>query len=275
MEYYDFSYFIDGKIKKDVSSVVTIGVFEAFHKGHQDVIESLMRMKKETNAECAIVITFSINPKPGRSEKIDTLRLRKENLALYGIDCIVTIDFSQQFSKISASGFLKMLISSVNLKAIVVGEDFRFGSPVAAATAYELAPMLKALGCDASVEFVAPILMEGGEKISSTLLRRMIKEGRLQMFQEFSGQFYTLDLLESPYAIKGEELVLRTSDIHQLLPPQGAYDGILTFLDKRSEPVDIVINDDLLSITSRHNRFDALLLAQKDKLLLERKNDFS
>ena len=169
MEYYDFQYFVDNKINKNIPSVVTIGVFEAFHNGHKKVMERLMKKKAETDAECAIVITFSINPKPGRSEKIDTLRLRQENLELYGIDAVVTIDFSQQFSKISASGFLKMLVSSVDLKAIVVGEDFKFGSPSAAATAYDLAPMLEEIGSDASVEFVAPILMEGGEKISSTL----------------------------------------------------------------------------------------------------------
>lgn len=272
MELYDFDSIINKKIKKN-PICLTIGVFEAFHIGHQAILEKLLEEKRRNPGSETMVITFSINPKPKRSDKIDTLRLREQNLSLFGIDSCVTIDFSEEFSRISASGFLKMIVSSMNLVAIAVGEDFQFGNPANAASAYDLALMLKQLGVNAKVDIVAPILMKGGEKISSTLLRRMIKEGRLEEFPRLSGQYYSLDLLKSPYVIEEDNLVYRAIDIHQLLPPQGAYDSILVLEDGNRYACSALIDESNLILKP-----GKVCIKGKDgqelgieKLLLERK----
>ena len=275
MELYDFNKLIDSKIKKNTKTSIAIGVFEAFHKGHQRVMDCLLEEKKSSPNSEAMVITFSVNPKPGREGAIDTLRLREENLALYGIDCCVTIDFSKHFSKISASEFLQMVLSAVRLEALAVGEDFQFGNPSECATAYDLSAMLTSFGSSAKVNIVAPILMEGGEKISSTLLRRMIKEGRLEEFPKLSGQYYTLDLLKSPYRFNGECLVYRTMDIHQLLPPQGAYDSTLVFESGEKVSSRLYVKDGFfeLSLNGFNPQLDDKMCPKFkiDKLLLEKR----
>lgn len=278
MESFDFSFLVDSKIKKDIPMVISIGVFESFHNGHKEIIRNLIEEKKKYPGAESMVITFSINPKPGRGEMIDSLRLREENLAIYEIDTVATIDFCQQFSRISASGFLQMLLSAFSIEAIVVGEDFRFGSPQSSANAFELVSMLREFGSSASVKIVAPILMEGGEKISSTLLRRMIKEGRLSEFLKSSDHYYTLDLLESPYAIESDVLVFNAKDIHQLLPPQGAYDSTALFDDGTSVHSCFNVMDDFVTIKLNDSSIGGKCCpkAKIEKLLLERKrNDFS
>ncbi len=272
MELYDFNDLVVKKVKRNKDILLTIGVFEAFHKGHQAIMESLLEEKRLYPNSETMTITFSTNPKPGREGAIDTLRLREENLALYEIDSCITIDFSQQFSKISAREFLEMILSSMNLKAIVVGEDFRFGNPSEAASAYDLVPMLSKTNSSAKVKIVAPILMEGGEKISSTLLRKMIKDGKLEEFPKLSSQYYTLDLLERPYSFDGGKLAYRTEDIHQLLPPQGVYEGKLILKDKTCIAVELEIKNSSMLITSVPDKsFSGNPMFKIEKLLLEKR----
>lgn len=276
MEIYDFSYLVESKIKKNMRISLAIGVFEAFHKGHQAIIKAVLDEKEKRQGSESMVVTFSINPKPGRNGAIDTLRLREENLALYGIDCIATIDFSAQFSRISASRFLEMILSSMDLNAIAVGEDFQFGNPSESASAYDLVPMLDRFGSRAKVDIVAPILTEGGDKISSTLLRRMIKEGELEEFPKLSGRYYALDMLKSPCIFEDMYLVYRTEDVHQLLPPQGAYDCVLILENKDRIEAVASIEDSTIKIKAKgyvpltfRNAIDPMFKAEK--LLLERR----
>lgn len=277
MERYDFSFLVENKIKKNTPIIATIGVFECFHIGHMAIMDKALEIKRSIPNSEVLVITFSTNPKPGRDEKIDTLRIREENLELYGIDCVATIDFSQQFSRISASEFLETIVTSMDLRAIVVGEDFKFGHPSSSRSAKDLASMLKDMHSDAKAYCVAPILTEGGEKISSTLLRRMIKEGRLKEFREYSGQGYILDLHQRPYAIEDSALVLRVKDIHQLLPPQGVYESTLILEEKNRVKTITTVSTETIVIKLAENPSgkSAMPDARVEQLLLEKRDDFS
>ena len=224
MKEYDFISLLNSKELKDKEAVITIGVFDGVHLGHQTLIKRVKEESIKLPSSISMVITFSSNPKPGKFRNIDTLRLRKEEVEKEGIDAFVVIDFSYEFSMISASGFIEMLTSLTPPRTVVVGEDFRFGNPRAAASAQDLGSIFHSLGIDTKVIIEKAILTEGGEKISSTLVRRVIEKGETGCIPSLIGRKYRVDLMPCPFRLEDGALVYGKDSIHQLLPPPGVYE---------------------------------------------------
>ena len=224
MKEYDFISLLNSKELKDKEAVITIGVFDGVHLGHQTLIKRVKEESIKLPSSISMVITFSSNPKPGKFRNIDTLRLRKEEVEKEGIDAFVVIDFSYEFSMISASGFIEMLTSLTTPKTVVVGEDFRFGNPSSSASAQDLGSIFHSLGIDTKVIIEKAILTEGGEKISSTLVRRVIEKGETGCIPSLIGRKYRVDLMPCPFRLEDGALVYGKDSIHQLLPPPGVYE---------------------------------------------------
>ena len=225
MREYDFVSLLKSKELKNKKAVITIGVFDGVHLGHQTLIKRVKEESMKIPSSTSMVITFSSNPKPGKFRNIDTLRLRKEEVEKEGIDAFVVIDFSHEFSMISASGFIEMLSSLIVPKTVVVGEDFRFGNPSSAASSQDLGSLFNSIGLDTKVIIEKAILTEGGEKISSTLVRRVIEKGETGCIPTLIGRKYRVDLMPCPFRLKDDALVYGRDSIHQLLPPPGVYEA--------------------------------------------------
>ena len=224
MREYDFVSLLKSKELKNKKAVITIGVFDGVHLGHQTLIKRVKEESLKIPSSTSMVITFSSNPKPGKFRNIDTLRLRKEEVEKEGIDAFVVIDFSHEFSMISASGFIEMLTSLTTPETVVVGEDFRFGNPSSSASAQDLGSIFKSIGIDTKVIIEKAILTEGGEKISSTLVRRVIEKGETGCIPSLIGRKYRVDLMPCPFRLEDGALVYGKDSIHQLLPPPGVYE---------------------------------------------------
>ena len=220
----DFVSLLKSKELKNKKAVITIGVFDGVHLGHQTLIKRVKEESLKIPSSTSMVITFSSNPKPGKFRNIDTLRLRKEEVEKEGIDAFVVIDFSHEFSMISASGFIEMLTSLTTPETVVVGEDFRFGNPSSSASAQDLGSIFKSIGIDTKVIIEKAILTEGGEKISSTLVRRVIEKGETGCIPTLIGRKYRVDLMPCPFRLEDGALVYGKDSIHQLLPPPGVYE---------------------------------------------------
>ncbi len=214
----------------NTGTVLSIGVFDGVHLGHKAILETLQKEKEAKGAELSAVITFSVNPK-GRKGAIDTLRLRAEYIASFGVDILAVIDFSPVFSKISACVFTTLLLKAFLPEAAIVGSDFRFGNPSDDGDGKKLGELLKLEGVDTEIIIVDSVLDPYGERISSTRLRQMIEKGDLGCFLRLSGQFYRVDLVPLPYRSGSGELIFSRASIHQLLPPPGAYDAALRMRD--------------------------------------------
>ena len=225
METYDFQSLLSSGRLKDRKAALTIGVFDGTHKGHQKLIERVVDEAEKEKDCISLVITFSINPKPGIPRNIDTIRLREEEIKKMGVNSFVVIDFSPEFSRISASGFIDMITSLCIPRILVVGEDFRFGNPKDSASAYDLDSMFRLRGAQCRVEIEKAILTEGGEKISSTLVRRVIEKGETGCIPSLIGRKYRIDLMPCPFKFEEDALVFGRDSIHQLLPPPGVYEA--------------------------------------------------
>ncbi len=243
MEIISFDTLYIDKPLKNRDAILTIGVFDGFHLGHRALLERMLSLHEKYSDSLLVLITFSVNPKTDKPKNVDTLRLREEIVEKLGIDYFVIIDFSPEFSKTSACGFIRMISSSLNPVAVVVGEDFRFGYPEKSAKAGDLASLFLEEGKKPEVVIEKSILTEGGEKISSTLVRRVIENGEVECISALTGRDYRVDLMPIPYRVDSKVLVILRSSIQQLLPPPGVYWAGLAYSNSESTDVVVSISD--------------------------------
>ena len=230
-------------------TVLSIGVFEGMHNGHQRILSQLSDLKKELGADISAAITFSVNPK-GRQGSLDTLRIRAEEIEAYGVDILAVIDFSPVFSKITACGFAGLLIKAFDTVGCVVGDDFRFGNPSSQASGRDLPRLVAEKGGSCDLIEVDAVMDDEGRKISSTSLRQLVIQGELEGFLHLSGQFYRVDLVPLPYRPCSGELIFSRASIHQLLPPLGSYDTRLLLSDGRMVESSLRIGRESLVLSS-------------------------
>jgi len=113
--------------------VATIGTFDGVHQGHREVLLHLMKRAKERNAK-SLLITFDPHPRIVLNKGAINLRLinnpieKIEILNKVGIDYLLVLPFTFEFSKTSARDFIQnYLINKLNIQAMVIGYDHQFG----------------------------------------------------------------------------------------------------------------------------------------------------
>ena len=279
MEIFDFNFLVSSGLLRERRTVFSVGVFDGVHRGHHAILSALKRKAGEADA-ISLAITFSSNPKKNSTGSLDTLRLRSLYIESFGIDFLAVIDFSSEFSKITACGFASLISELCNPVGAVFGSDFRFGSPESQKEGKDFSGLLSRCGRECSVEIVDSVLDAGGVRISSTRLRKMIENGELEDFLRLSGQFYRVDLVPIPYRSCSGELIFSRASIHQLLPPLGTYDTGLLVTNGTIVKCVLEIDREFLSLSA-----PSLLSAigseqcqgkgklQLDSIFLEKKKD--
>ncbi len=163
-------------------SVVTIGVFDGVHRGHQRIIARAAGVGAELGLPL-VVVTFEPHPdeviRPGSHPfLLCGLRYRVELLGRFGADAVCVVPFSYEFSQLSAEDFVRsVLVDGLHAAAVVIGEDFRFGHRAAGNVA-----LLRELGD--KYEFVAegvPLRTDQGVTVSSSWIRELLSSGEVGM----------------------------------------------------------------------------------------------
>lgn len=116
------------------NAVVTIGSFDGVHSGHQEILRRVNRLARECNGE-SVVVTFHPHPReviyPQDDRPLRLLTTIQERIQLferYGVDHVVVIPFTVEFSQLSADEYIqKFLIGAFHPRYIVIGYDHRFG----------------------------------------------------------------------------------------------------------------------------------------------------
>lgn len=110
------------KMKSDKPTAVTIGKFEALHKGHQKLICEVASCRNMG----LVPTVFSIKNPNVQKQFLENGR-RMEFMERLGIELFVEAEFTKDFADMSAEDFIKNLVEKLSVRVIVTGEDFRFG----------------------------------------------------------------------------------------------------------------------------------------------------
>ena len=208
--------------------VLTIGNFDGVHKGHLSLFDLVKQRAAAINGQSAL-ITFDPHPikvmKPGNGPPLITLTQQKlELIADANIDIIFCIPFTREFASISARDFVKnVLVNKIGIKEIVVGYDYTFGSGREGGI-----ELLQSMGkeFDFQVHVVPPVYVDN-ILVSSTSIRNLVQEGRLQEAKQLLGRDYQV----GGTVIKGKNrggrlLGFPTANlalIDELVPKRGVY----------------------------------------------------
>lgn len=159
-------------------SVVTIGVFDGVHRGHQATIGHAVDLAHKLGVS-SVVVTFDPHPaevvRPGSHPAVLTEPNRKaELIEELGVDGLCVVPFTKEFSRLTAEAFVHdVIVEHLHAAAVVVGENFRFGHRAAGDVA-----LLERLGRTFGFAVSgAPLVSDERTVFSSTLIRACVDAG--------------------------------------------------------------------------------------------------
>lgn len=211
-------------------ALVTIGVFDGVHRGHQYLIERLVAEAHEAN-QLAVVLTFYPHPDVvlrGVSGRyyLTSPDQRADLLLGLGVDWVVTQPFNYDLQHMRAGTFVDLLRQHLNLSALWVGADFAMGHEREGTVEF-----LKAQGAAQGFSVrELELLMNGqSEKISSSAIRNAIQSGDLEQARAWLGRGYSLFGEVVHGEGRGRKIGFPTANVaiwdEQLLPANGIYAG--------------------------------------------------
>ncbi|QFQ32886.1 bifunctional riboflavin kinase/FAD synthetase [Buchnera aphidicola (Aphis fabae)] len=179
--------------KINSNSVVSIGNFDGVHLGHQKLISTVYNIGKENNLPTIIILfepqplEFFNNQNPPK--RITKFREKIKYIQLYKIDIVLCIQFNSFFSNLSAEEFIiQILINKLNVKFIIIGQDFKFG-----AKRNGNIPLLKKISKKYKFNVIAvKSLYKNNIKISSTNIRKYLLENNIKLAQLLLGRPFSI-----------------------------------------------------------------------------------
>jgi riboflavin kinase/FMN adenylyltransferase len=175
-------------------TVVTIGNFDGVHRGHQALIGLARRHAQQLGLPLT-VLTFEPTPRelfqPEQAPpRVTTLRTKLADLAALGVVQVWVQRFDQRFAAYSAQAFLDQLLwAGMDARAVVVGDDFRFGQGRRGDYA-----LLQAEAARRGVltDTLATVRSEGDLRCSSTAVRAALAAGDLAAAARLLGRAFAL-----------------------------------------------------------------------------------
>jgi riboflavin kinase / FMN adenylyltransferase len=218
------------------SSVVTVGVFDGVHRGHQRIVARAAAVAAQ-HALPVVVVTFDPHPdevvRPGTHPPLlCSVRRRCELLDGLGVSAVCVLPFSYELSQLGPDEFVRaVLVDRLHAAHVVVGEDFRFGHKAAGDV-----PLLAELGekYDFTAEGV-PLLADGELRISSSAIRELLTAGDVAGAARQLGRPHRVEGTVVRGHQRGRGLGFPTANLetapHTAIPADGVYAGWLVALD--------------------------------------------
>jgi riboflavin kinase/FMN adenylyltransferase len=176
-------------------SAVTVGNFDGVHVGHARILQRVIGIARERGFT-SVALTFDPHPTrivaPERAPRLlTTISARLELFEQAGIDRVLVLPFTPEVARLSPEEFVRcVLVDKLKARAVVVGENFRFGHQHAGDVRV-LAELGRCFGF--AVEIIPPVVCRG-QVVSSSLIRRWIAEGAVSRAARLLGR---------PFAVQG------------------------------------------------------------------------
>ena len=209
--------------------VAATGFFDGVHLGHAKVIELLCSTAKAEGATSA-VITFWPHPRSilrqdaGKLRLLNSLEEKEERLKALGVDEVHVVDFTREFSKMTAEEFIRdFLIKKFGVSTLIVGYDHRLGCKKTGSD--DIVRIAESCGIKA-VRVSA--ISDSYNTISSTYIRNLLETGGIERANALLGYEYTLKGVVVPGCGNGRKLGFRTANMSlydplKLIPYNGVY----------------------------------------------------
>ncbi|WBC09705.1 bifunctional riboflavin kinase/FAD synthetase [Micromonospora sp. CA-248089] len=226
-------------------SVVTIGVFDGVHRGHQATIGHAVARARELGVK-SVVVTFDPHPaevvRPGSHPAVLTEPARKaELIEALGVDVLCVVPFTVEFSRLPPEAFVHdVLVEHLHAALVVVGDNFRFGHRAAGDV-----PLLERLGrtFGFAVEG-APLVAEAGTVFSSTYIRSCVDAGDVGAAAAALGRPHRVEGVVVRGDQRGRELGYPTANLlthrYAAVPADGVYAARLVRRD--GEPLAAAVS---------------------------------
>jgi len=179
-------------VSLDGNWVITIGNFDGYHIGHQELVKNVLESKNELGIKGG-VLSFDPHPKEVLQSQIPFRHIydnqnKLDFLKESGLDACFIIPFTKQFAKLSSQEFLDGLFDFVQLKKIIVGYDFNFGKAREGS-----ASLMKHEAAKRGIEFLQLEAVKIGDiTVSSTMIRRLLFEGDFNTVTRFLGRPWSI-----------------------------------------------------------------------------------
>ena len=215
-----------------VHPVIALGNFDGLHRGHLKIIERVKRGAAE-HGGTPMAMTFDPHPpRVVRPDKAPPLLMTKaqrlEALHKAGVQCVAVVRFTRELSQWDADTFVrKVLVDWLRVSEVWVGANFLFGHDRTGTFS-----VLRGLGQSYGfrADKIDPVRYKDFV-VSSTRIRRLVSEARMDEAAALLGRAYYLDGTIVEGRRRGRELGFPTANLethNELLPPNGVYATIMT-----------------------------------------------
>ncbi len=208
--------------------VATIGFFDGVHLGHRFLIHQTVETAVERGMHSALV-TFPVHPRQViqtdyRPQLLSSPAEKLELLETTGAEYAILLPFTFELSQLSAKAFMQLLRDQFNIRVLVTGYDHRFGH-----NRLEGFEDYCRYGAELGIGIVrAPAYADGETRISSSIIRRLLKEGDVAHAARLLGYNYHLGgTVVDGYKV-GRTLGFPTANLQtdcagKLVPAEGVY----------------------------------------------------
>jgi riboflavin kinase/FMN adenylyltransferase len=207
-------------------SILTVGVFDGIHVGHQEILNQIVSRAKATSSTAGL-LTFSPHPRKiiasgDAPPSLQTTEQKTEMLSNVGIDLLISIPFTRRLSLYTPEKFLEKILFHPITKEIYVGSNFRFGHRRTGN--FEL---LKGMGDSHGIHvgMIKRIKLHG-HRVSSTLVRKAVRNGDVGNAAHLLGRPYQISGTVIRGEGRGQTLGFPTANIqveNELVPLPGVY----------------------------------------------------
>lgn len=208
-------------------TVLTLGVFDGLHLGHQEIVRMVVERALLIDA-IPTLITFDPHPrqvlKPETAPPLlQTFHQKMEGLRLLGIQQVVVLEFDLELAALSAEDFVQKFISDgLQAREVYLGKGFAFGHR-RRGNIELLQSLSRQFGFYAAE---VPEVQLRGHRISSTMIRRLLRAGRVNLARRMLGRGYGIEGTVVRGRGIGRQLLFSTANLeiqNRVLPADGVY----------------------------------------------------